>query len=91
MKYFIIDCINKKSRPKINIFTYDYTIVTTLNVGSPGSTVSPPMDETGEGLCSAKCSGCYSKRICNLCPNNYKLIIGPDYFCWNGPRGTYLP
>jgi hypothetical protein len=48
------------------------------------------MEYSDEGLCSAQCSGCYGKRMCNLCPNNYKLITDPDYFCWNGPSGTYI-
>ena len=86
----IFDCINKKSRPKSNTFTYDYSIATTLNLGNSGSILSPPMETTDEGLCAPQCSGCYGKRMCNLCPNNYKLIIEPYYFCWNGPSGTYI-
>ena len=85
----IFDCINKKSRPKNNTFTYDYSIKTTLHYTNVGSVVSPPMEYSDEGLCSAQCSGCYGKRMCNLCPNNYKLIINPAYFCWNGDNGTY--
>ena len=86
----LFDCINKKSRPKSNTFTYDYSIATTLNVGSPGSVLSPPMEENDDGLCSPQCSGCFGKKMCNLCPNNYKLFIEPYYFCWNAPSNTYI-
>ena len=33
----ILDCINKKSKPKKYTWTYDYTISTTLYMSSPGS------------------------------------------------------
>ena len=86
----IFDCINKKSRPKSNTFTYDYSIATTLNVNNAGSVLSPPLEQTNEGLCAPQCSGCFYKTMCNLCPNNYKLIIDPYYFCYNAPSYTTI-
>ena len=48
------------------------------------------MEENDDGLCSPQCSGCFGKKMCNLCPNNYKLFIEPYYFCWNAPSNTYI-
>ena len=85
----MIDCINKKSRPKKNTWTYDYTISTTLNMNSPGSQTQPGFDLTGEGLCRSYCSGCFSKNECNLCPSPYKLLVEPYPHCANLQSGFY--
>lgn len=87
----ILDCINKKSRPKKDTWTYDYTISTTLYMNSPGSVVQPGIDIEGEGLCRSSCSGCYTKNECNLCPSNYKLLVEPYTYCANlGSSYYYL-
>ena len=52
--------------------------------------LSPPLKETNEGFCDPKCSGCFYKTMCNLCQNNYKLIIEPYYFCYNAPSYTTI-
>ena len=85
----ITDCINKKSRPKIDTFNYDYTIATSLTRSNLGSIIQPPIDMTGEGPCIPSCSGCYSKTMCNLCPSNYKLLVEPFYYCDNLPSNQY--
>ena len=85
----ILDCINKKSRPKKETWTYDYTISTTLNMNSPGAVIQPAIDITGEGLCRSYCSGCYRKNECNLCPSNYKLLVEPYPYCANIPNSQY--
>ena len=87
----ILDCINKKSKPKKDTWTYDYTISTTLNMNSPGSVIQPGIDIEGEGLCRSSCSGCYGKNECNLCPSNYKLLVEPYTYCANlGSSYYYL-
>jgi len=77
----ILDCINKKSRPKKDTWTYDYSSYTTLYMTSPGTLAQPEIDIEGEGLCGPYCSGCYRKNQCNLCPSSYKLLIEPYTYC----------
>ena len=83
----ILDCINKKSRPKKDTWTYNYSISTTLYMSSPGSVIQPEMDLNGEGLCRSYCSGCYRYNECNLCPSSYKLMVEPYTYCDN--LGSY--
>lgn len=85
----ITDCLSKKSRPKKDTWTYNYSISTSLNRNSPGSAIQPGIDISGEGLCRPYCSGCFSKNECNLCPSNYKLLVEPYTYCANLDRYFY--
>ena len=85
----MLDCINKKARPKKDTWTYDYSIRTTLYMSSPGSVIQPGIDITGEGLCRSYCSGCFSRNECNLCPSSYKLLVEPYSYCANLGSGYY--